>query len=197
MPRAGLSPQLVADLALAVVDEHGPDALTLAAVAQRAGVAVPSLYKHVAGLPALRAAVALHCVDELADVMAGALDGRSSSEALVALAHALRRHALAHPGRYAAAQSDWVREPSAELLVAGARAVGVARAAVAALGVPPDRQVDAVRAVRATLHGFVSLELAGGFGMPDDVDVSFDFLVAGLVEALVAAGAGTARPVVG
>jgi hypothetical protein len=34
------------------------------------------------------------------------------------------------------------------------------------------------------VHGFVVLELDGGFGMPDDVDVSFDFLVDGLVGGL-------------
>ena len=56
--------------------------------------------------------------------------------------------------------------------------------AVAALGVPDDRRIDAVRAVRAAVHGFVVLELDGGFGMPDDVDASFDFLVAGLVGGL-------------
>lgn len=39
MPRAGLSPEAVVDAAVAVVDAGGPGALTLAAVAGRAGVA--------------------------------------------------------------------------------------------------------------------------------------------------------------
>ena len=55
MPRAGLSPRVVVDLALEVVDDGGPSGwadLGLSAVAHRAGVAVPSLYKHVDGLPA-------------------------------------------------------------------------------------------------------------------------------------------------
>ena len=62
--------------------------------------------------------------------------------------------------------------------------------AVAALGVPEERQIDAVRAVRAAVHGFVVLELDGGFGMPDDVDASFDFLVDGLVGGLERLGVG-------
>ncbi|WP_228718230.1 TetR family transcriptional regulator [Kitasatospora acidiphila] len=41
MPRAGLNPDAVVDHALALIDEDGPDALTLAAVAARAGVAAP------------------------------------------------------------------------------------------------------------------------------------------------------------
>ena len=38
-----------------------------------------------------------------------------------------------------------------------------------------------MRAVRAAVHGFVVLELGGGFGMPEDVDASFTFLVEGVV----------------
>jgi hypothetical protein len=55
---------------------------------------------------------------------------------------------------------------------------------------PEDRAVDAVRAVRAGVHGFVTLELGGGFRLPQDLDRSFavlvDMLVAG-VEALARA----------
>jgi len=43
-----------------------------------------------------------------------------------------------------------------------------------------------VRAVRAALHGFVVLELDGGFGLPDDVDQSFRFLVDALIRSLTA-----------
>jgi Tetracyclin repressor-like, C-terminal domain len=42
VPRAGLSPDAVVDLAVGHVDDHGAAALTLAAVAARAGVAVRS-----------------------------------------------------------------------------------------------------------------------------------------------------------
>ena len=82
MPRVGLSPQAVVDLALAVVDEGGPSGwaeLGLSAVAHRAGVAVPSLYKHVDGLPALRSAVAARCVCQVRAFSAGigASAGRS------------------------------------------------------------------------------------------------------------------------
>jgi Tetracyclin repressor-like, C-terminal domain len=34
--------------------------------------------------------------------------------------------------------------------------------------------VDAIRSLRAALHGFVELERAGGFGLPDSVDRSYD-----------------------
>jgi hypothetical protein len=36
------------------------------------------------------------------------------------------------------------------------------------------------------LHGFVSLEASGGFGLPDDVDESFETLIDVLVAGLLA-----------
>jgi hypothetical protein len=43
--------------------------------------------------------------------------------------------------------------------------------------------IDATRALRAGLHGFITLEALGGFGMPRDVDASFEAMVAALVAA--------------
>jgi len=185
MPRAGLDPAAVAALALAVVDDG--EELTLAAVAQRAGVAVPSLYKHVAGLPALRREVALRCLQELGDTMTAAVEGVHGPDAVRRLAHALRGWALDRPGRWAATQAGWAAQPDDAITAAAERAVTCAYDAVAEAGVPAPARVDAVRATRAAVHGFVALELAGGFGMPDDVDASFDYLVEGLVTALGAA----------
>lgn len=194
MPRAGLDPQTVTELALAVVDDGGArgwDDLTLAAVAARAGVAVPSLYKHVPGLPALRRRVALVCIDQLGSTLATARAGHAQPvAALRAMAHAARGMAHSHPGRYQAAQGSWERDPdAADLHAAAARAVEQISSTLHASGVPADRLVDAVRAFRAAVHGFVALELAGGFGLPDDVDRSYAFLVdrlaAGLVPATV------------
>jgi hypothetical protein len=39
--------------------------------------------------------------------------------------------------------------------------------------------VHAARALRSALHGFVSLEAAGGFGLPESLDESYDRLVEG------------------
>lgn len=199
MPRAGLDRAAVAALALDVVDAGGPDgfrALTLAAVAARAGVAVPSLYKHVDGLPGLRREVALRCVTELDDAVATAAAPHADArQRLRAVVHGLRAWAHARPGRYQAVQEDWRGHPDADALRDAATAVVDRLAAlVADVGVPPRRHVDAVRAVRAAVHGFVALELAGGFGMSEDVDVSFAYLVDGLVDGLAGTAAGRGAP---
>jgi len=203
VPRAGLTPQVVVDLALAVVDEGGTSGwanLGLSAVAQRAGVAVPSLYKHVDGLPALRSAVAARCVDDLAAVMTAAVTGPAAdptldpvaaagkgpnatltgAAAVRALAIAIRAYALAHPGRYRAVQGA----ETAALGPASSGPVDLVARAVRELGLPPDRWVDQVRTVRAAVHGFVELELGGGFGLPEDVEASFRYLVETVVTGL-------------
>ena len=189
MPRAGLDRAAVVDLALAVVDDGGPTGfadLTLSAVAARAGVAVPSLYKHVPGLPALRRDVALVCIEQVGGALRAARADHDGADLLPAMARAMRSFARRLPGRYGAVQgAAWVHDPDAQAVrEASVRVVAELVDAVAALGVPDDRRIDAVRAVRAAVHGFVVLELDGGFGMPDDVDASFDVLVAGLVGGL-------------
>jgi AcrR family transcriptional regulator len=190
VPRAGLSTEAVVALALDVVDAGGPrgfEDLTLAAVAARAGVAVPSLYKHVGGLSALRLEVARVCVDDLTAVLVDAGQGHAGAAALRRTMHATRAFAHAHPGRYQATQGAWAQNPDATAVqVAGARTVAVIADTITSLGVEPARTIDAVRAFRSALHGFVMLEMDGGFGMPQDVDASFAYMVELLVTALAA-----------
>ena len=96
-----------------------------------------------------------------------------------AMAHAVRVWAKAHPGRY----ETTVRAPEpgdSAGLEASARAVQVMFDALAGYGLTGDDAIDATRNFRASIHGFVALEAAGGFGLPRDVDRSFDRVVAGL-----------------
>lgn len=185
MPRAGLTPDRVAEEAEAVADELGLDALSLATVATRLGVRLPSLYKHVAGAEALRVHVAVRAKRELATVLARASVGRSGKDALRAMSLAYRSWAVQHPGRYAAGLrapdpgDTQDREASAQLL-------GVVTDALHGYGLEGETAVDAVRALRAMLHGFVSLELAGGFGLPQSVDRSYERLVDRMADLLAA-----------
>ncbi len=189
MPRAGLSRSAVTEIALELVDAGGPtgfDTLTLAAVASKAGVAVPSLYKHVGSLADLRRLVATESVSELTRLLAGATIGRSGPEALRAAADALRSFAHAHPGRYAASQvAANLSDPAdAQLAARGAETVAVLAGALRGFELPTDLTTDAIRVLRSGIHGFVVLELGGGFGLPDDLDRSFVLLVDALIAGI-------------
>jgi AcrR family transcriptional regulator len=166
-----------------VADEVGFDRLTLAAVAERTGVRLPSLYKHVESLDALRHGVAAQATRELATVMTEAAVGRAGADALHAVAAAYRDYGRAHPGRYVATLR--APDPADEARVAAADAIlRVIFAILAGYGISGDDAVDATRSLRAALHGFVTLEAAGGFGMPRDVDRSFDRFLASFDAAL-------------
>ena len=177
MPRAGLTTASVVREAADLADEIGYDALTLTALAARLKVAVPSLYKHVGSLDDLRRGVALLAIDELGLVIGDALrDAGADERQLRALAIAYRGYVLAHPGRYAAT----VRAaPAADLELAAAsdRTLRPVFGILAAMGLEGDSLVHAARGLRSALHGFVSLETAGGFGLPQDVERSFVWMV--------------------
>lgn len=178
-----MSPDRVVDVALDVADDVGFDRLSLAAVAQRVGVRLPSLYKHLESLDGLRRDVAVRALEEVGAALAQAVAGRSGRDALGPLARAYRDYARRHPGRYAAT----VRAPlpGDEAHVAAAEAVlEVVFAVLAGYGLDGDDAIDGTRSLRAALHGFVVLETSGGFGLPRDVDRSFDRLVRALDDAL-------------
>lgn len=178
MPRAGLSRPVVVSAAADLADTVGFDRLTLAALAGRLGVRLPSLYKHIDSLDGLRRDVAVLAVTELGAAMGAAAVGRAGSDALRSVAHAYRDYGRTHPGRYAAT----VRAPAADDVDHTAAAEAVLRVMLSVLagyGLAGDDAIDATRALRAALHGFVTLETGGGFGMPVDVDRSFHRLVTG------------------
>ncbi|WP_039909068.1 TetR/AcrR family transcriptional regulator [Micromonospora lupini] len=179
MPRAGLNQQTVVREAARLADEVGYQQLTLAALASRLGVALPSLYKHIRGVDALSQKLAALATAELATDLTTAAAGRAGGDALRAMADAYRAYAHRHPGRYPATQR--VPDPSdPEHVEAGERAVGAIFAVLRGYGLTGDDAVDATRALRSALHGFVALEAAGGFGLPREVDRSYHQLVAGL-----------------
>lgn len=67
---------------------------------------------------------------------------------------------------------------------------------LAAYELEDDDAIDAIRAFRSTLHGFVALESGGGFGLNVDIDRSFERLVRGITLALASWTDQTAQQLV-
>lgn len=183
MPRAGLDSDAVVAEAATLADADGLQQLTLARLAAALGIRTPSLYAHIDGLDDLRARLGARGARELAATLQLAAAGRARGDALSAIALAYREYAHAHPGTYAAMQ---VAPDTAEFQVAGNEVVGLIVAVLRGYGLAGDAAIHAVRAIRSALHGFVSLEREGGFGLPIDIDDSYDKLVAMLDAGLAA-----------
>ena len=183
MPRAGLDTERVIDAAARIADVDGLDAVTLARVAGELGVRAPSLYNHVEGHGGLMRGLTVRGVRELTAALRDAAVGRSGADALAATARAYRAFAHAHPGLYAAS----VAAPAPgdpEHRAAAQESVEVVFAVLRGWSLEGDDAVHLARAFRSAIHGFVALEAAGGFGIPVDLDESFERLVATLADGL-------------
>jgi AcrR family transcriptional regulator len=183
MPRAGLSTASVVSSAAEIADTEGLEALTLARLASTAGVRTPSLYNHVESLDDVRRRVALLALRDLADALRDAAVGRAGDDALAAMADAYRAYARRHPGRYAATQRA-PAEGDEEMRAAAKGAVDVVLAILRGYGLEGDDAIHAARAVRSALHGFVTLEAGGGFGIPVDLDESYARMVDAVARGL-------------
>jgi AcrR family transcriptional regulator len=183
MPRAGLDAEAVVAAAAALADADGLHQLTLARLAATLGIRTPSLYAHIDGLDDLRARLGARGARQLAATLQLAAAGRARGDALRAIALAYREYAHAHPGTYAAMQ---IASDTDEFQAAGTEAVGLIAAVLRGYGLEGEPAIHAVRAIRSALHGFVSLEREGGFGLPINIDESYDKLVMMLDAGLAA-----------
>lgn len=161
VPRAGLTTEVVVRSAADVADQVGFEAATLSAVARELGVRVASLYSHVDGATGLQEGVARLALDELADLAAEAVAGRSGRDALEAFTSAYREFARRHPGRYAATRLRV--SPDSPAVAAGRRHAALSRAVLRGYELGETDTVHAVRLLGSLVHGFTALELSGSF----------------------------------
>lgn len=175
MPRAGLTAETVTAAAVAIVDEEGMEALSMARLARDLGVRPPSLYNHVDSLDSLVEEVALAASEDLTEQCREAFMNRTGRDAIVAFSHAYRRWALTHPGTYPLTQVARPGDPRWEAV-----SRRLLDPLLAVLGGPAGDPIEAIhraRALRSGLHGFISLELVGGFGLEVPTDASFTRMI--------------------
>ncbi|MFE6686899.1 TetR/AcrR family transcriptional regulator [Streptomyces sp. NPDC057743] len=161
MVRVGLTTERLVRAGAELADEVGFEQVTASALARRFDVKVASLYSHVKNSHDLKTKIALLALEELADRAAEALAGRAGRDALTAFANVYRDYAQEHPGRYAAAQ--FRLDPETAAASAGVKHAQMMRAILRGYHLTEPDQTHAVRMLGSVFHGYVSLELAGGF----------------------------------
>ena len=109
---------------------------------------------------------------------------RSGIDALRGIAEADRAFAANHPGLYESFLPAPTEEDDPELYGIMAAPVFVVAGVMLDMGIPQERALHLVRALRALLHGFLDLEAKAGFGMPIDLETSFDVAVDVMLEAI-------------
>jgi AcrR family transcriptional regulator len=149
-----------------LLEEEGPEALTMRRLAERVGIRAPSLYKHLPDKAALEAAIIATGFEEAAAAFEQAVDsaGEGSGDALVALAAAYRRFALEHPHLYRLMNNGPLPRAHLPPGLEGRTAAPLLRVA--------GSQARA-RAVWAFAHGMVMLELDQRFPPDADLDAAW------------------------
>jgi len=181
-----LTKSAVIAAAVDLLNAEGPDALTLNRLADELGIRSPSLYNHIDGLPGLQKDLAVLNARQLADCLGEAAIGKGGPELFMDVAQAFRAYVKGNPGLYMATlrASGTQAIPDPSLIHEEERTLKVALAVMASLGLQGEDGIHAVRAFRSMVHGFATLEVAGGFGLPQDCDESFRRLVNALTDGL-------------
>jgi AcrR family transcriptional regulator len=184
--RAGLNHTAVVRAAADLVNTEGAAALSINRLARQLEVKPPSLYNHIAGLEELWRELALLNVEALGDRLSTAAVGRSGAVGIQALAQAYRDYVKEFPGLYQASLRSSRKQslPNPELEAAEAGVVRTVLAVVESFGLEGEDSIHAVRALRSAVHGFVTLEVAGGFGLPLDLDESFRRLIEMIIRGM-------------
>ncbi len=179
--RRGLNKDAVLDAAIELGDRDGFTAITVGTLAAALKIKPPSLYKHVAGIDDIVDAIGVRGANMLAATLRPLRDSKNPRRAFLRACEAYRTFAMENPTCYAALQPAMARR-SPDFQLAAGELLKVIFTLVSDLGVPQKELVHVVRAVRSMLHGFVSLQLAGGFGMPEDIETSFHKMIEGFLK---------------
>ncbi len=177
--KARLDTATVVQAAVELIEAEGLEALSLGRLARELAVQTPSLYNHIDGLPGLQRELALMSTRDLGAAMGNAAIGKSGVEAVLALAEAYRAYVKDHYGLYMTGlRSSGLQTPiDVELQTAQERVVQIALAVVGSFDLHGEAALHAVRGLRSIVHGFATLEVADGFGLPLDCDESFQQLI--------------------
>lgn len=178
-PRSNLTPQAVVQAAAHLINTDGLEALSLGRLADQLGVRTPSLYNHVDGLPGLMRGLSILNARFLAERLNEAAIGQSGPALVLSVMQAFRSYIKENTGLYmstlrvSGAQND----VDPDLEQEEERSVKIGMAVMNSFGLEGEDAVHAVRGLRSVVHGFATLEVSGGFGMPLDLDDSFTRLV--------------------
>jgi AcrR family transcriptional regulator len=177
--------------AMELLEERGETALSLRAVARRAGVSPAAPYRHYADREALVSAVAAVGYRQLAECLAAAHPSPSTPEQLASVATAYVQFALARPALFRIMFGEPCDRDNDERVAATAAVSLYVRAIVERSF--PQADTDALgTAVWALVHGLAYLHLDGKLDAPTPAAVADR--VTGAIQALLSATSIAASP---
>lgn len=168
-----LNRQLIVQAALRYIDQHGAQGLTMRGLGQDLGVEAMALYRYVAGREDLLEAVVTDLLDGLRDDVDEQL-AETWQGYLQALAHAVRRIAVDHPGAFPLVAT---RHPAAPWLRPPLRSLELVEDFLNTLcrhGFSDEQVVGTYRAFSSFLLGNLLLEAAVRGAQTSPIEVPLD-----------------------
>jgi AcrR family transcriptional regulator len=181
--------------ALELLEEGGESALSLRAVARRAGVSPAAPYRHYADREALVSAVAAVGYRELAERLAAAHPSPSTPEQLADVATAYVRFALERPALFRIMFGEPCDRDNDERIAATA-AVSVYVRGIVERSFPQADAEALATAIWALVHGLAFLHLDGKLDAPTPAAVA-ERVTAAIQALLTASGIGERSAYVG
>ena len=183
-PKVALDKNTIMLAAAELANQHGSEYITLAMLAKKLNIKPPSLYNHFDGLPGIKREMAIFSLEKLYISLMEEAKGKSKGEEeVIALSQAYLSFARTNPGLYEFALS--APNPADEFVhAAGKKIVELVVSAIQPFELSEEEAIQAVRGLRSLMHGFASLEQKGGFGMPLDLDESYQFAVTAFIQGL-------------
>ena len=154
-----------------ILEENGPDGLTMRAIAERLGIRAPSLYKHISDKRELEVALIADAFTQQTAAFEKAIV--AGGDTAMAIADAYRAWALSHRHLYRLMNDQPLPR---EDLPDGLEDRSISTVLGAFGG---DR--DVARAAWAFAHGMVMLELADRFPLHADIDRAWRVGIEGIV----------------
>ena len=159
----------IRDAARELLEEAGPEGLSMRPLAERVGVHPPAVYRHFDDKRAVESSIVTQAFYELGDVLVAA--ERSDGDALSAVCRAYRSWAVEHPHVF---RLVFERPPDQQVDPDAERHAGAPMRSIT-------RGDDtAARAVWACAHGLVILELDGRLPPGPDLDAAWEFVLRAL-----------------
>jgi AcrR family transcriptional regulator len=183
MPRAGLDRQKILCTAIELANEKGIDHVTIVALANKLGVRPPSIYNHFRNLTEIHRQMAREGLQKLEDTLLRSVAGKSGEEAILSFSLQYLEFAKENPGLYEATISsikgedemiEEVRKNIIQLLVR----------LLAPFSLEEQKALHLIRGLRSIVHGFSSLQSAGGFQMDFRIEDSLCYTIKTLCRGL-------------
>lgn len=183
-----LNRTVILETSFYLANEFGFENLTMKLIASRLEIRPPSIYNHISDIDEVKIGVATLTLSKLAEFLKGSVEKKiletsDQAEILKSLCFSYREFAKGYSGVYSAILPSAEKYP--DMLASSREIIEICMKSLGLTGQVDSSSIHKIRIMRSTLHGFVSLEAAGGFGLSESVDDTFVLLTENLVSSLL------------